>query len=118
MWRGSDAGGAEDNHAVWRQLDIHIADGDERSVMPPAFSPYKAQMPLLFDVAETLAKAGNAPYSKFKRSVCSDHPCSHLALLLNLRFVIVPGHSVKFTCALFYTTLSPLVVILPHGIQH
>lgn len=69
MRRSAEAGGAEENLAIWRQLDLHVAEieSEASKAAHPAFGPFKAQMPLLFDVAETMAKAGATPYSKFKR---------------------------------------------------
>lgn len=76
MRRGAEPVGAEENFDVWRQLELHIAEGDELgSKKPiPGFAPYKAQMPLLFDVAETLAKSPETPYSKFRR--CAHFCCT------------------------------------------
>lgn len=69
MRRGTEA---EENHAIWRQLDLNIAETEHAdhassAGSAEAFAPYRALMPLIFDVAETMAKASAAPYQKLKR---------------------------------------------------
>lgn len=73
MRRGTEGAGAEENHVIWRQLDLHISEAEHeaspvsRSHSVEAFAPYKVLMPLMFDVAETMAKANATPFQKLKR---------------------------------------------------
>ena len=81
MRRGTEDAGAEENHVIWRQLDLHIAEAEHeaspisRSHSVEAFAPYKALMPLVFDVAETMAKANATPFQKLKRCLSLRDPC-------------------------------------------
>lgn len=76
MRRGTEA---EENHAVWRQLDLNVAehehDAPHNAAIVEAFAPYRAAMPLVFDVAETLAKASATPFPKLKRCARRRSPC-------------------------------------------
>lgn len=82
MRRGTEA---EENHAIWRQLDLNIAETEHDHASSAgsaeAFAPYRALMPLIFDVAETMAKASAAPYQKLKRYAPSLLPHRSIAPL-------------------------------------